>query len=89
MSPRLWPRLDGRGDDGDRARIRLPDEGAVDLQLIPAYLFELDHHWRFALEWLRVEDNSYKRHDLSGGSPYATQTQLQLSVRYALGSQLR
>ena len=54
---------------------------------IPAYLFELDHHWRFALEWLRVEDNSYKRHDLSGGSPYATQTQLQLSVRYALGSQ--
>ena len=81
--------LDGRGDDGDRARIRLPDEGAVDLQLIPAYPFELDRHWGFALEWLRVEDNSYNRPDLTGGSPYATQKQLQLSVRYALGSQLR
>ena len=33
--------------------------------------------------------DSYNRADLYGGSPWATQTQVQLAVRYALGSQLR
>jgi hypothetical protein len=53
-----------------------------------AYLFDLNAHWRVALEWLRVEDSSYNRADYTGASPYASQTQLQLSLRYALGSQL-
>ncbi|HEV3178969.1 MAG TPA: hypothetical protein VGZ05_00755 [Steroidobacteraceae bacterium] len=53
-----------------------------------AYLFDADAHWRFALEWLRVASSSYVRADL-GGPPRATETQVQLAVRYALGSTIR
>jgi hypothetical protein len=53
-----------------------------------AYAFDADAHWRFALEWLRVRSSSYNRADL-GGPPLATETQLQLAVRYALGSAQR
>jgi hypothetical protein len=52
-----------------------------------AYLFNVDSHWRIALEWARVASSSYTREDL-GGLPFATETQAQLSVRYALGSDL-
>jgi hypothetical protein len=52
-------------------------------------MFEANAHWRLVLEWLRVANDSYNRTDLYGGSPWATQTQVQLGVRYALGSQLR
>jgi hypothetical protein len=54
-----------------------------------AYLYEASAHWHVVLEWLRVTSDSYNRTDLYGGSPWATQTQVQLAVRYALGSQLR
>ncbi|HEY0767130.1 MAG TPA: hypothetical protein VGD47_04170 [Steroidobacteraceae bacterium] len=50
-----------------------------------AWLFEADTHWRVALEWLRVTSHSYNRAD-RGGPPLATETQLQLALRYAFGS---
>ncbi len=53
-----------------------------------AYLFTASAHWRFALEWVRVVSNSYNRAEL-GGPPLATETQLQLGMRYALGSAIR
>jgi hypothetical protein len=54
--------------------------------LTAAYLFEASAHWRLTLEWLRVVSTSYNRGDLYGLAPLATQTQVQLAVRYALGS---
>jgi hypothetical protein len=53
-----------------------------------AYLFDLDAHWRFALECVRVVSSSENRED-QGGPPLATETQWQLAVRYALGSAIR
>jgi hypothetical protein len=53
-----------------------------------AWLFDADAHWRLALEWLRVRSSSYDRAD-RGGPPLATETQLQLAVRYAFGSAAR
>jgi hypothetical protein len=73
--------VDARGGEGDGTQ-----SGHA---FTAAYLCEVNAHWRVALEWLRVQNSSYNRADLTGASPYATQTQLQLSVRYALGSQLR
>jgi hypothetical protein len=74
-------RVEAQGSDGDGTQ-----NGRA---FTAAYLFDLSAHWRVALEWLRVEDSSYNRADLTGASPYVAQSQLQLSVRYALGSQLR
>jgi len=54
-----------------------------------AYAFDASARWRVSLEWLRVTSDSYNRADLSGTSPWATQTQVQLAVRYALGSAIR
>jgi hypothetical protein len=51
-----------------------------------AYVFTPGEHWRFTLEWLRVTSNSYNRNDAFGLPALATETQLQLAVRYALGS---
>jgi hypothetical protein len=53
-----------------------------------AYTFNASAHWRFTLEWLRVVSSSYNRQDL-GGPLLATETQLQLAIRYALGSASR
>ena len=53
-----------------------------------AWLFDADAHWRLALEWLRVRSYSYYRTEL-GEPPVATETQLQLAVRYAFGSGVR
>jgi hypothetical protein len=53
-----------------------------------AYSFDLDAHWRFALEWLAAVSNSYNRAD-DGGAALLTEHQLQLSVRYSLGSASR
>jgi hypothetical protein len=52
------------------------------------YVFDADAHWRFTLEWLRVASASYNRQD-QGGAPFATETQLQLAIRYAIGSMIR
>lgn len=51
-----------------------------------AYVFKPDQRWRFTLEWLRVTSNSYNRNDAFGLPALAAETQLQLAVRYALGS---
>lgn len=51
-----------------------------------AYVFTRDAHWRFALEWLHVSSSSYQRDDAFDLEPFASETQLQLAVRYALGS---
>lgn len=54
-----------------------------------AYACDLSPHWRIGLEWLQVQSQSYVRQDLTGASPWSTQTQVQMSVRYSLGSTLR
>jgi hypothetical protein len=54
--------------------------------LTAAYSFEVSSHWRVSLEWLQVVSNSYNRADLYGLAPWATQTQVQLALRYLLGS---
>ncbi len=54
-----------------------------------AYACDLSSHWRLALEWLQVQSESYARQDLTGASPWSTQTQVQLSLRYSLGATLR
>jgi hypothetical protein len=51
-----------------------------------AYAYEAGAHWRFALEWLRVVASSYNREELYGLGPLVHDTQVQLAVRYALGS---
>jgi hypothetical protein len=51
-----------------------------------AWVFAPDERWRFTLEWLRVTSNSYYRNDVLGLPALASETQLQLAVRYALGS---
>jgi hypothetical protein len=53
-----------------------------------AWLFDVDAHWRVGLEWLQVVSSSTNRQQF-GGPLLATETQLQLSVRYALGSGVR
>jgi len=54
-----------------------------------AYFFQLNPRWRFTLEWLRVVSNSYSRGDILGTTGLATETQLQLAVRCALGSSVQ
>ena len=51
-----------------------------------AYAYEAGTHWRFVLEWLRVIASSYNREELYGLDPLVHDTQIQLAVRYALGS---
>ena len=53
-----------------------------------AWMFDVHAHWRLALEWLRVTSDSYNRQDTQAGPPHATESQLQLALRYALGSAL-
>ena len=50
-----------------------------------AYVFEPSPHWRFTLEWLRVRSYAASRVVLLGEPGFATETQLQLAVRYAIG----
>jgi hypothetical protein len=54
-----------------------------------AYAFDAGAHWRVSLEWLQVTSDSYNRQELYGGPLAARETQVQLAVRYALGSALR
>jgi hypothetical protein len=48
-----------------------------------------DAHWRFTLEWLRVVSSSFNREEFFGGPPFLTETQVQLAIRYAVGSAIR
>jgi hypothetical protein len=54
-----------------------------------AYIFQPSARWRYTLEWLRVVSTSYNRSEFTGGPPTASQTQVQLAVRCALGSLAR
>ena len=51
-----------------------------------AYVFQPDARWRFTLEWLRVVSDSFNRHDYFGTPALATDTQIQLAIRYSIGS---
>ncbi len=51
-----------------------------------AYVFQSGVHWRYTLEWLHVVSDSYNRADYLEGPPNAAETQVQLAIRYALGS---
>jgi hypothetical protein len=53
-----------------------------------AYVFQANAHWRITLEWLQVVSSNYTREEL-GGPLQLTETQLQLAIRYALGSAIR
>jgi opacity protein-like surface antigen len=50
-----------------------------------AYVFEPDTHWRFTLEWLRVSSDTANRALELGAPRVATETQVQLAVRFAVG----
>lgn len=54
-----------------------------------AYLFELNAHWRFALEWLNVSTDSSVREALLPGAELAQERKIEASFRYALGSEVR
>jgi hypothetical protein len=50
-----------------------------------AWTFERDDHWRFALEWLRVDSDVPARTADYGEPPFARETKVELSARYTLG----
>lgn len=54
-----------------------------------AYVFEPNTHWRFTLEWLRVTSDTANRALDLGLPRVATETQIQLAARFALGTLLR
>jgi len=56
--------------------------------LTAAWMFNASARWRLALEWLRVRSYSENREE-AGGESFATDNQLQFSVRYTLGSMAR
>ena len=49
-----------------------------------AWSFERDAHWRFTLEWLRVESNVPARTVEFGEPPFAAETKIELSAKYTL-----
>lgn len=50
-----------------------------------AYVFQPNPHWRFTLEWLRVASDNENRPFVAGLPSRATETQVQLAARFALG----
>jgi hypothetical protein len=54
-----------------------------------AYIFQPGPRWRYTLEWLHVVSASYNREEYEDGPPMASQTQVQLAIRYALGPAAR
>lgn len=51
-----------------------------------AYVFDSGRRWTATLEWLRVTSLSYYRNEDLGRSGPLTDTQIQLAIRYTLGS---
>jgi len=47
--------------------------------------WERDEHWRFALEWLRVESDVPARITRFREAPFATESKVELQARYTLG----
>jgi hypothetical protein len=81
----LSARYDRFAVDGDRAGGYGSQDGHA---WTAAWMLDATAHWRFALEWLQVVSTSSNREQF-GGPPVATENQLQLSVRYAVGSAIR
>jgi hypothetical protein len=51
-----------------------------------AYVFDGGKHWAATLEWLRVTSRSYDQNEYLDRAGPLTDTQVQLAIRYALGS---
>jgi len=51
-----------------------------------AYRLEPGSHWRFTLEWVRTRGYQANRALLADEAPFATQSNVQLAIRYALSS---
>lgn len=51
-----------------------------------AYVFDPGHGWTMTLEWLRVTSRSYEQTEYLGHAGPLTGNQVQLAIRYALGS---
>ena len=62
----------------------LGDQGGHALTL--AYRFEANEHWRFTLEWVRARGFQANRAIYAGAAPFATQSNAQLAIRYAVSS---
>jgi hypothetical protein len=85
-SHRLSLRYDSFVVDGSAQNDRGSQQGYA---WTAAYVFEPDTHWRLTIEWLRVATNTANRLQLLGEAGFARETQLQLAVRYAIGSLTR
>ncbi|HTC51421.1 MAG TPA: hypothetical protein VK700_05750 [Steroidobacteraceae bacterium] len=62
----------------------LGDQGGHAVTL--AYRFEPDAHWRFTLEGVRARGFQTNRAIFFGETPFATQSLVQLAIRYALSN---
>ncbi len=51
-----------------------------------AYRFEPNSHWRFTLEAVRVRGFQTNRAVYAGEAPFATESDVQLAIRYALSN---
>lgn len=51
-----------------------------------AYVFDSGKSWTAALEWLRVTNRSYNQSEYLGRAGFLTDDQVQLAIRYAIGS---
>ncbi|HEX3838897.1 MAG TPA: hypothetical protein VHW25_18225 [Steroidobacteraceae bacterium] len=51
-----------------------------------AYRLQPGSHWRFTLEWVRARGFQANRTLLTDEAPFATQSDVQLSIRYALSN---
>ena len=51
-----------------------------------AYRFEPNSHWRFTLEWVRARGFQGNRAVLEGAAPFATESDVQLAIRYAVSN---
>jgi len=69
--------VDSRSDEGEGAQ-----RGHA---WTAAYVFEPDTHWKLTLEWLRVTSDAPYRVIELGIPRAATETEVQLAVRFALG----
>jgi hypothetical protein len=62
----------------------LGDQGGHALTL--AYRFEANEHWRFTLEWVRARGFQANRTIYAGEAPFATESNVQLAIRYAVSN---
>ena len=69
---------------GAEQSLPLGDQAGHALTL--AYRFEPDRHWRFTLEWVRARSFEGNRAVLEGAAPFATESDVQLAIRYAVSN---